>query len=76
MVKPFKFFQNTSTMRWRTASGLTYLVGHMSIDHIVSVIRCLDGDGDMIIPNPYQGRTHDEWSIIFDNELRRRNETI
>jgi hypothetical protein len=37
----------------------------------------MNGEGDMVIPNPYEGRTHNEWSIIFDNELRRRrNETI
>jgi hypothetical protein len=34
----------------------------------------MNGDGNMVIPNPYNGRTHNEWCIIFDNELRRRNQ--
>jgi hypothetical protein len=33
----------------------------------------MNGLGDMRIPNPYDGRTHSEWIVIFQNELRRRN---
>lgn len=37
----------------------------------------MDGDGDMRIPNPYEGRTHDEWLNIFHNEIvRRRNRIV
>jgi hypothetical protein len=32
----------------------------------------MDGDGNMRIPNPYEGRTHDEWAHIFHNEIERR----
>ena len=76
-MKPFKFFQEPKPIRWVTANGLSHRLENISIDHIVSIIRCMDGDGNMRIPNPYEGRTHNEWSIIFNNELiRRRNETI
>jgi hypothetical protein len=33
----------------------------------------MNGLGDMGIPNPYEGRTHSEWIVIFQNELRRRS---
>jgi hypothetical protein len=73
----FKFFQEPKPIRWVTANGLSHRLENISIDHIVSIIRCMNGEGNMVIPNPYEGRTHNEWSIIFDNELRRRrNETI
>jgi len=76
-MKTFKFFQEPKPIRWVTANGLSHRLENISIDHIVSIIRCMNGEGDMVIPNPYEGRTHNEWSIIFDNELRRRrNETI
>jgi hypothetical protein len=35
----------------------------------------MDGDGNMRIPNPYEGRTHSEWIDIFHNELIGRNQT-
>jgi hypothetical protein len=60
------------TIQWRTANGLTYPINTMSIDHIVSVVRCMNGDGNMVIPNPYEGRTHTEWYEIFHNEMLRR----
>jgi hypothetical protein len=76
-MKTFKFFQEPKPIRWVTANGLSHRLENISIDHIVSIIRCVNGEGNMVIPNPYEGRTHNEWSIIFDNELRRRrNETI
>ena len=60
---------------WRTASGLTYVIERMSIDHIVNVMRCLTGNGNMEIPEPYEGRTRIEWYEIFHNEILRRRET-
>ena len=71
-MKPFKFFQSEQTIRWRTANGLTHPIHTISTDHIVSIIRCMNGDGNMRIPNPYEGRTHTEWIYIFHNELSRR----
>jgi hypothetical protein len=76
-MKPFKFFQEPKKIRWRTGNGLTHPIETISVDHIVNIIRCMSGNGDMTIPNPYEGRTHNEWCEIFDNELRRRtNVTI
>ena len=76
MIKPFKFFQKPtpiqSPIRWRTANGLSHRLENISIDHIVSIIRCMNGEGNMVIPNPYEGRTHNEWCVIFHNELNRR----
>ena len=71
-MKPFKFFQSEQTIRWRTANGLTHPIHTISTDHIVSIVRCMNGDNDnMWIPNPYDGRTHTEWIYIFHNELSR-----
>jgi hypothetical protein len=76
-VKPFKFLQNNQTIRWRTANGLTHRLENISIDHITSIVRCMNGSGDRTIPNPYEGRTHTEWINIFHNEMiRRRDENI
>jgi hypothetical protein len=71
-MKPFKFFQEPKPIRWVTANGLSHRLENISIDHIVSIIRCMDGDGNMRIPNPYEGRTHAEWINIFHNEIERR----
>ena len=75
MIKDFKFFQGPKPIRWVTGYGSSYLIENISVDHIMSIVRCMNGDGNMVIPNPYNGRTHNEWCIIFDNELRRRNQT-
>ena len=77
-MKPFKFFQEPkpiqSPIRWRTANGLTHRLENISVDHIMSIVRCMNGLGDMGIPNPYEGRTHSEWIDIFHNELIGRNQ--
>lgn len=70
----FKFFQEPTPIRWVTRNGLSHRLENISVDHIMSIVRCMNGDGNMVIPNPYNGRTHNEWCIIFDNELRRRNQ--
>ena len=72
MIKDFKFFQEPKKIRWVTRNGLSHPIHTISTDHIVSIIRCMDGDGNMRIPNPYEGRTHDEWVHIFHNEIERR----
>ena len=71
-MKPFKFFQEPKKIRWVTRNGLSHPIEYISTDHIVNIVRCMNGDGNMIIPNPYEGRTHDEWVHIFHNELERR----
>ena len=88
MIKPFKLLngytysdeytlpvQTYPPIRWVTGYGSSYLIENISVDHIMSIVSCMNGDGNMVIPNPYNGRTHNEWCIIFDNELRRRNQT-
>ena len=61
------------TIRWRTSNGLTHPIDTMSTDHIVNIVRCLNGGGNMVIPNPYGGRSHSDWIHIFHTELIRRN---
>ena len=75
MIKDFKFFQEPTPIRWVTANGLSHRLENISIDHIVSIVRCMRGHGDIRIPNPYEGRTHSEWIDIFHNELIGRNQT-
>ena len=72
MIKDFKFFHKSKPIRWVTGYGSSYLIENISVDHIASIVRCMNGEGDMIIPNPYDGRTHSEWIVIFQNELNRR----
>ena len=74
MIKPFKFFQEPKKIRWVTRNGLSHPIEYISTDHIVNIIRCMNGEGNMVIPNPYCGKSHSEWCDIFHNELyRRRN---
>ena len=76
-MKDFKFFQNQKPIRWVTRNGLSHPIEYISIDHITNIIRCMNGRGNMVIPNPHQGRTHAEWVSIFHDELiRRRNERL
>ena len=72
MIRQFKFFQKPKPIRWVTGYGSTIPVETMSIDHIANIVRCMNGEGDMIIPNPYCGNSHTEWVYIFHNELNRR----
>ena len=62
---------------WVTASGLRHPLSRLPISHVKNIITCLNGYGEMEIPNPYQGKSRNEWFIIFAVELeRRRNETV
>lgn len=70
-MKPFKFFHKP--IRWVTGYGSTVSIETMSIDHIANIVRCMNGEGDMDIPNPYYGNSHMEWIVIFHNELNRRS---
>jgi hypothetical protein len=72
----FKFFvgdqYNREEITWRTQTGRDMLIFFMTNNHIENTINCLQGNGLTIIPNPYNGRTHDEWIRIFNSELRAR----
>jgi hypothetical protein len=72
MIKDFKFFQEPKKIRWVTGNGLSHPIEYISVDHIVSIVRCMNGEGNMVIPNPYEGKSHSEWCTIFHNELNRR----
>lgn len=75
MVKTFKFFNRgepTEEVVWRTAKGRHTPIGWMTTLHITNCIRCIEGDGEAEIPNPYFGRTHNEWLSIFEQELHNR----
>lgn len=70
-MKPFKFFQRKKyePLYWRTAMGEHKLVSDMSNEHIYNLIMMLPGDE---IPNPYLGKTHQQWKNIFKAVLRYR----
>ena len=61
---------------WVTANGLRHPLSRLSISHVKNIITCLNGYGEMEIPNPYQGKTHDQWREIFDKELKRRYDEV
>jgi hypothetical protein len=79
-MKPFKLLRGykEDPIRWRAHNGVVWRLSDMSMDHIVNVVRCLRGEGNMRIPNPYEGKTLNEWQIIFHHELirRRRSERV
>lgn len=72
-MKSFKFFkgQNSEPLFWRTAMGEYKLVSEMSNEHIFNISIMLAHNGGEI-PDPYLGRTNQEWKEIFENELRNR----
>jgi hypothetical protein len=70
-MNQFKFFQvkKYEPLYWRTAMGEHKLVYDMSNEHIYNLIMMLPSDK---IPNPYLGKTHQQWKNIFKAELRYR----
>jgi hypothetical protein len=44
----------------------------MTNSHIENTILCLRGVGLTEIPDPYNGKTKDEWIRIFQRELTQR----
>lgn len=64
------------TIQWRRSNGQHTPIDRLSVDHIVNICTCLFGNGNMSIPDPYEGRTKDEWVEIFHNELIRRREIL
>lgn len=73
----FKFFKGEIFNRdicWRSMNGRDRPIFYMTNDHINNTLLCLNGEGDTEIPNPYNGRTHEEWVYIFNKELRVREQ--
>jgi hypothetical protein len=62
---------------WRTKTGRQLPIFWMTDNHINNCIRCLNGEGDSEIPDPYFGKSKMEWMGIFETELcTRREENI
>jgi hypothetical protein len=78
-MNSFKFFVGVESVIegemvvWRTASGRHTPIEFMTSRHINNVINCLNGTGEMSIPNPYFGKSHREWMNLFTRELNYRN---
>jgi hypothetical protein len=75
-MNQFKFFkgQINEPLYWKTAMGEYKLVSEMTPEHMFNICIILN-QGDEI-PNPYLGKTHQEWKGIFEDELRRRINNI
>ena len=71
----FKFFIGEIFDRnvcWRSQNGRDTPIFYMTTSHIENTILCLRGVGLTEIPDPYNGKTKDEWIRILTNELRQR----
>jgi hypothetical protein len=76
-MKPFKFFnivEDAESIIWKTARGRHIPLLWMTSIHIKNALKCLRGSGELLIPDPYMGRSHREWISIFINELNNRND--
>jgi hypothetical protein len=72
-MNQFKFFkgQVNEPLYWRTAMGEYKLVSEMTPEHMFNIcVLFSTGGGE--IPDPYLGKTNQEWKEIFEGELRRR----
>ena len=73
----FKFFKGEIFDRdicWRSMNGRDTPIFYMTTNHIENTIICLRGEGLTEIPNPYNGKTHNEWINVFKTELRLREQ--
>lgn len=74
-MKPFKFFSKNGPHNWKTSDGRIIEIENLGVRHINNIMNCLLGIGRREIPDPYYGRSKEEWYSIFTRELRRRNLT-
>lgn len=71
----FKFLRGEVFDRnicWRSQNGRDTPIFYMTTSHIENTISCLRGVGLTEMPDPYNGKTHDEWIRILTNELTQR----
>jgi hypothetical protein len=61
-----------SPIYWISSGQNTYIIKDMEDIYIHNIIRCLRGEGNTTIPNPYNGFTNEEWLKIFNNEWQLR----
>ena len=79
MNNDFKFFVGTTPKEdiiWRTASGRETPIEWMTTNHIENALSCLTGQGLMRIPDPYFGRTSEQWIRVFTEELSKRRNSV
>lgn len=69
-MKEFKFFQKPEPLCWVGSMGLVTPISEMSAGHVYNICTLLKGRN--VIPNPYHGKTNDEWLYIFEEELKNR----
>ena len=72
-MNQFKFFkgQVSKPLFWRTAMGEYKLISDMTNEHMFNICILLTRGGGEI-PDPYLGKTNQEWKEIFEDELRNR----
>jgi hypothetical protein len=72
-MNQFKFFkgQVIEPLYWRTAMGEYKSLSEMTSEHIFNICFILT-NGGCEIPNPYLGKTNEEWKEIFEDELIKR----
>jgi hypothetical protein len=80
MIKEFKFFTgelkiynyDRQHVVWRNGQGRQIPIFYMTNNHIIATLGCLRGVGLTEIPDPYFNRTKREWILIFESEIRYR----
>ena len=72
-MNQFKFFkgQVIEPLYWRTAMGEYKSLSEMTSEHIFNICLTLTLDRGTI-PDPYLGKTNQEWKEIFEGELIKR----
>lgn len=68
-MSEFRFFKGKEQILWKTAMGQYIPVPQLTIDHINNIITCIAGEH---IPNPYLGKTNNEWLNILEKEMMNR----
>ena len=60
---------------WETADGKYMWVSAMNSKHILNTLKMLHGKGKQDFPDFWNGRSKEEWIMIFNDEMdyRRTN---
>ena len=53
---------------WTTAAGKKMMLSQMNLKHINNTLKMLHGKGKQDFPDFWQGRTKQEWIVIFNDE--------
>lgn len=68
----WKFFFGFEETKWRTHNGRIISINELHTPHINNIIDCFEGNGKQRMPDPYFGKTKDEWLSILHHELSNR----